>query len=66
MDQENGSAQPPLEERIRIKAYMIWEDEGRPDGRALAHWVLATELVEREQQETSENRAATGKPTATK
>jgi hypothetical protein len=34
-----------LEERIRQRAYRIWEDEGRPDGRADAHWDMASELL---------------------
>ena len=32
-------------ERIRQRAYRMWEEEGRPDGRAEAHWDMATELV---------------------
>ena len=30
-----------LEQRIRERAYKIWEDEGRPEGRPEAHWELA-------------------------
>ena len=30
-----------LEQRIRERAYKIWEDEGRPEGRQEAHWELA-------------------------
>lgn len=30
-----------LEERKRILAYQLWEEEGRPDGRAEAHWERA-------------------------
>jgi hypothetical protein len=26
---------------IRERAYAIWEREGRPDGRSLAHWLKA-------------------------
>lgn len=26
---------------IRIRAYFIWEREGRPEGRAVEHWLLA-------------------------
>ena len=29
---------PPDETRIRIRAYAIWEAEGRPHGRDAAHW----------------------------
>lgn len=32
-------------ERIRRKAYELWEADGRPDGRRDAHWDKATELV---------------------
>ena len=28
-------------ERVRSKAYEIWEHEGKPDGRALDHWLKA-------------------------
>jgi Protein of unknown function (DUF2934) len=27
-----------LDERIRRRAYELWEREGRPEGRALDHW----------------------------
>jgi hypothetical protein len=33
------------EERIRMHAYRIWEEEGRPEGRAEAHWNMARDLV---------------------
>lgn len=29
------------EEAIRMRAYDIWEREGRPDGRDFEHWVQA-------------------------
>ena len=34
-----------LEERIRERAYRIWEREGRPEGRDREHWELAREEV---------------------
>lgn len=34
-----------LAERIRVRAYHLWEQQGRPEGRADAHWDQATELV---------------------
>jgi hypothetical protein len=37
------------EELIRTKAYYIWLDEGCPEGRADAHWQMATELVATEE-----------------
>ena len=32
---------PNLMARIRQRAYELWEDEGRPEGRARIHWVRA-------------------------
>jgi Protein of unknown function (DUF2934) len=34
-----------VEERIRERAYQIWLDEGCPEGRAEAHWDMASELI---------------------
>lgn len=31
------------EERIKARAYALWEEEGRPHGRHLEHWRLASE-----------------------
>ena len=31
--------------RIRERAYKLWEEEGRPEGRALEFWERAKELV---------------------
>jgi hypothetical protein len=36
------------EQRIRSCAYRIWEEEGRPEGRADIHWNMASELVAEE------------------
>ncbi len=33
------------DERIRQRAYNIWLEEGRPEGRAETHWEMARELV---------------------
>ena len=41
------------QERIRARAYLIWIDEGRPEGRADAHWDMATELVAIEDNQLS-------------
>lgn len=35
-------------ERIAAIAYSLWEEDGRPDGQAEAHWLRAVELVEAE------------------
>lgn len=37
------------EEQIRLIAYRLWEEEGRPQGRHLDHWLRA-ESIWREQQ----------------
>jgi Protein of unknown function (DUF2934) len=34
-----------LEERVRQRAYQLWEEEGRPEGRAEVHWEMAWELI---------------------
>ena len=34
------------EERIRDRAYRLWLEEGQPDGKARAHWELASELID--------------------
>lgn len=37
-----------VEERIRRRAYEIWEREGRPDGREVDHWLQAAEEIRTE------------------
>ena len=48
MTGQDGHDEASKEERVRARAYLIWEEEGRPDGHALAHWLRATEEVEAE------------------
>jgi hypothetical protein len=36
------------EDRIRQRAYLIWIEEGQPEGRAEEHWVRARDALERE------------------
>lgn len=33
------------EAAIRQRAYAIWEDEGRPDGREWDHWAQASQEI---------------------
>ena len=33
------------DKRVRQRAYKIWIEEGRPEGRAEIHWEMAGELV---------------------
>lgn len=50
-----------LEQRIRERAYRIWLEEGRPSGRAEAHWDMARELVaiETSQRDATKENPAT-------
>jgi hypothetical protein len=36
-----SSTEEQLQQRIRERAYQIWLEEGRPEGRAEEHWRLA-------------------------
>jgi hypothetical protein len=40
---KSGAAQPSddLQQRIQQRAYELWENEGRPQGREHAHWQQA-------------------------
>ena len=40
-----GHAMVDQEQRIRARAFRIWEEEGRPEGRAEVHWDMARELI---------------------
>ena len=42
-------------------AFRLWEEEGRPEGRAEAHWLRAAVLVD----ELAPKKAAAKKPVAT-
>jgi Protein of unknown function (DUF2934) len=37
------------EQAIRERAYTIWEQDGRPEGRSLAHWSQAETEIGTEQ-----------------
>ena len=37
--------QKELEQRVRERAYQIWLDEGRPEGRAKDHWQEAEKQI---------------------
>ena len=45
---EDLPADEPWEERVRRKAYELWQSEGGPHGRAEDHWRIAAELVAEE------------------
>jgi hypothetical protein len=35
----------PSEAQIKHAAYMLWIEEGRPEGRDLEHWMVAKEML---------------------
>jgi hypothetical protein len=37
----SGDGQIANERAVRERAYAIWEEEGRPEGRHLDHWLRA-------------------------
>lgn len=50
------------EERIRQRAYRLWEEAGRPEGAAEDHWERAAQDLDREDAEIQRAGAAGGKP----
>ena len=40
---------PEIEEKVRARAYAIWEKEGRPHGKHLEHWERAKRLIAAEE-----------------
>jgi Protein of unknown function (DUF2934) len=38
------------EEAIRVRSYIIWQREGRPQGKDIDHWLSAIEELAREQR----------------
>ena len=36
---------PDIEQRVRDRAYAIWESEGRPFGRHVEHWAVSLEAT---------------------
>jgi hypothetical protein len=58
--------QDNLEHLIRARAHQLWEQEGRPDGRAEDHWFAARKLVEIEGAKQPPAKAAAARPKARK
>jgi hypothetical protein len=48
------------ENRIRLRAYAIWEREGCPDGRHMEHWFLAKREIEQEAAQAPVTGATSG------
>ena len=36
----------PRNERVGALAYLIWERDGRPEGKAEEHWLLACSIID--------------------
>jgi hypothetical protein len=49
------------EQRIRERAYAIWESEGRPAGRAEAHWLQAEAEIADEARQSEQGAARASK-----
>jgi Protein of unknown function (DUF2934) len=45
-----SDSDPRSEDNIRMRAYLLWELEGRQEGRADHYWQRARELIESESQ----------------
>ena len=39
---------PGFEQRVRDRAYALWESEGRPSGRDTEHWRMSEEATRAE------------------
>jgi hypothetical protein len=69
MSDKKFDGEQQLEWRIRDRAYRLWEEEGRPEGRELEHWQMARELVAQQDSAgmaTKPNPAAEGIDRATR
>lgn len=53
MPQSAGQPNAERERRVRQEAYRIWEQAGRPEGRAEAHWAEAMKRIDREDANAS-------------
>lgn len=47
------------EDRIRERAFELWQQEGSLDGRSLSHWLQAEKEVDDESEMVPEDRADT-------
>jgi hypothetical protein len=48
------------EAQIRRRAYEIWEQEGRPHGKDLSHWIKALEEIERTTEKAEKQASKSG------
>ncbi len=45
------------DERVRLRAYHLWERDGRPHGRNDEYWRLALKQIQKEAREPADIRA---------
>ena len=51
-----GEAEKTIEDRVRERAYALWERDGRPEGRSDEYWQLARSEVQAEDGEPGNER----------
>jgi len=42
---KSSAVREPTEMEIQHAAYLLWVENGRPDGRDLEHWLMAKEML---------------------
>jgi hypothetical protein len=52
-----SEAEKTIEDRVRERAYALWEREGRPEGRSDEYWQMARSEVEAEDAEPGNERS---------
>lgn len=50
------------EQAIRERAYVLWEQDGRPEGRSLAHWSRAEDEIAVKEPLGAQQKAKRAKP----
>jgi hypothetical protein len=58
----SGQGRLDRELRMRRRAHELWEQEGRPEGRAQSHWERAAQDLDREDVDILSEGAAGEKP----
>jgi hypothetical protein len=56
----------PTEEQIRQLAHKLWEQDGRPEGKDVEHYLAAKKMLEEQEAAKKRPRAARAKATKTK
>ena len=50
----------PLQEEIRILSYLLWEQDGRPEGRSEEYWRRANAALQEEIDQVCQAESLTG------